>query len=210
MELNREQIIKALECLWYEKECVGDECPLFKLGGDCAPLIAMEALSLIKELTEENEAWQKQLISTEEKSGKAYYELACEVEDLRAENERLHATCTELERKCASLNDENEGLRAENDARLPIKVGQTVYVPWRYAFQQAIATVKVEEIKFYDSQMHYMFLIDMESDNECFNQSFGGWKTDKSIGTTVFLTKEEAKKSIERRMICQDILMQMR
>lgn len=40
-------------------------------------------------LTDENEAWQKQLISTEEKSGKAYYDLACEVEDLREENERL-------------------------------------------------------------------------------------------------------------------------
>lgn len=70
-------------------------------------------------LTEENEAWQKQLISAEEKSGKAYYDLACEVEDLRADNENLHASCTEFERKCASLNDENERLRAENvDCRL--------------------------------------------------------------------------------------------
>lgn len=95
------------------------------------------------------------------------------------------------------LTEENERLRAENVIKLPIKVGQTVYVPWRYAFQQAIATVKVEEIKFYDNQMHYMFLIDMESDNECFNQSFGGWKIDKSIGNTVFLTKEEAEKSLK-------------
>ena len=76
---------------------------------------------------------------------------------------------------------------------LPCKVGDTVYAPWRWAFQQGVATVKVEEIKFYDSQMHYMFLIDMESDDECFNQSFGGWKTDKSIGETVFLTREEAE-----------------
>lgn len=62
MELNREQIIKALECLWYEKECVGDECPLFELGGDCAPLIAMEALSLIKELTEENKTLSEKIV----------------------------------------------------------------------------------------------------------------------------------------------------
>lgn len=80
----------------------------------------------------------------------------------------------------------------------PCKVGDTVYVPWRWAFQQGVATVKVEEIKFYDSQMHYMFLIDMESDNECFNQSFGGWKTEQSIGRTVFLSKEEAEKALAK------------
>ena len=82
---------------------------------------------------------------------------------------------------------------------LPCKVGDTVYVPWRWGGQRAVATVKVEEIKFYDSQMHYMFLIDMESDNECFNQSFGGWKLGKSIGKTVFLTREEAEKALEER-----------
>ena len=83
--------------------------------------------------------------------------------------------------------------QSENVIELPFKVGDTVYVPWRWAFQKGVASVKVEEIKFYDTQMHYMFLIDMESDNECFNQSFGGWKTDKSVGNTVFLTKEEAE-----------------
>ena len=62
-----------------------------------------------------------------------------------------------------------------------------------------VLPIKVEEIKFYDSQMHYMFLIDMESDNECFNQSFGGWKTDQCIGKTVFLTKEAAEKAIADR-----------
>ena len=40
-------------------------------------------------LTEENEAWQKSLITQKENADKAYYELACEVENLRAENERL-------------------------------------------------------------------------------------------------------------------------
>jgi hypothetical protein len=50
-------------------------------------------------LTEENEAWQKQLISQEEQSGKAYYDLACEVEDLRAENERLRAIPEQLHKE---------------------------------------------------------------------------------------------------------------
>ena len=82
----------------------------------------------------------------------------------------------------------------------PCKVGQTVYVPWRYAFQRGIATVEVQEIKFYDTNpSHCMFFIDMESDNECFNQSFGGWKTEQSIGKTVFLTREEAEKALAER-----------
>ena len=40
-------------------------------------------------LTEENKHWQKELITQKENADKAYYELACEVENLRAENERL-------------------------------------------------------------------------------------------------------------------------
>lgn len=94
----------------------------------------------------------------------------------------------------------NAGYRkqSENVIELLCKVGDTVYVPWRWAFQQGVATVRIEEIKFYDSQMHYMFFIDMESDNECFNQSFGGWKLGKSIGVSVFLTKEEAEKALAK------------
>ena len=42
-------------------------------------------------LSEENESWQKSLITEKENADKAYYELACEVENLRAENERLRS-----------------------------------------------------------------------------------------------------------------------
>ena len=89
-------------------------------------------------------------------------------------------------------------LLAEGVIVPPCKVGQTVYVPWRYEFQQGIAIVTVQEIKFYDTNTsHCMFFIDMESDNECFNQSFGGWKIEESIGVTVFLTQEEAEKALK-------------
>ena len=81
----------------------------------------------------------------------------------------------------------------------PCKVGKWVYVPWRYEGQFGIATAKIEEIKFYDSAMHYMFLIDMESDDESFNQLFGGWEIGDSIGKTVFLTREEAEKELAER-----------
>ena len=84
--MEREQIIKALECC-----TIGDcyPCPYGNIGAGCRDKMDGDALTLIFELTEENEAWQKQLISQKEISDKAYYELACEVENLRAENERL-------------------------------------------------------------------------------------------------------------------------
>lgn len=89
--------------------------------------------------------------------------------------------------------------QSENTVELPCKVGQTVYVPWRYGGQRGVATVIVQEIKLYDTNpSHCMFFIDMESDNECFNQSFGGWKTEQCIGKTVFLTLEEAETALRK------------
>lgn len=99
----------------------------------------------------------------------------------------------DIEERCNGFKDKSRYIE------LPFKVGDTVYVPWRWGGQRSVAIVNVEEIKFYDSQMHYMFLIDMESDDECFNQSFGGWKIDRSIGKTVFLTREEAEKILAER-----------
>ena len=56
MELNREQIIKALELCTTEEDCVG--CPYLIRRGDGSILpctIDADALSLINELNEENE-----------------------------------------------------------------------------------------------------------------------------------------------------------
>ena len=51
-----------------------------------------------------------------------------------------------------------------------------------------------EEIRYYCTRSsHYMFLIEMESDDEAFNQIFGCWKLEESIGKTVFLSREEAE-----------------
>ena len=59
MELNRDQIIKALEC------CINDECD--KCGrtfGNCQANLMTDALALIKELTEENEKLARNLHQT--------------------------------------------------------------------------------------------------------------------------------------------------
>ena len=64
MELNREQIVKALECCivndWNSTKC--NECPFYNGGGGCIDELKNSTLALInsqeqkiKELTEENE-----------------------------------------------------------------------------------------------------------------------------------------------------------
>ena len=63
MELNRDQVVKALEC------CNGNECcdaceDCFspkETGGDCMVFVMRKALALIRELTEENERSAKEI-----------------------------------------------------------------------------------------------------------------------------------------------------
>lgn len=55
MELNREDIIKALECC-ANNACT--QCHYHKQEDECVDLLASNALALIKELTEENKKWQ--------------------------------------------------------------------------------------------------------------------------------------------------------
>ena len=65
MELNRDQIVKALECC-VSGYCFRDDCPLCERGGDddikkCTTELAKNALALIKELAEENERLRTQV-----------------------------------------------------------------------------------------------------------------------------------------------------
>ena len=135
MELNAEQVKKAMECCNSEGHICG-KCPYesVRIGISCRDKLIRDALALInsqeqkifelenrlkesengykgtnfldrcklhdaeekvRKLTEENESWQKSLITEKENADKAYYELACEVEDLRAEKERLKARVLE-------------------------------------------------------------------------------------------------------------------
>lgn len=81
MELNSEQILKALEC------CTGldgtnycDNCPYFsEKSHDCTQMLS-DALALIKELTDEYETLHG-----------TYTELTRKVEELTVENNKLRA-----------------------------------------------------------------------------------------------------------------------
>ena len=67
MELNREQTIKALECCSSRDDNACDTCPLDNLDSiDCKRILFALALSLIKELAEENERLSACVMSKEE------------------------------------------------------------------------------------------------------------------------------------------------
>jgi hypothetical protein len=53
MELNRDQIVKALECCYGGSKC--SLCPLYGKDRYCFTELGADSLFLIKELTEENE-----------------------------------------------------------------------------------------------------------------------------------------------------------
>ena len=105
--MEREQIIKALECC---KTPLASDCENCVYTGKrledgvyegCVNCLVGDALSLIKELIEEK------------------YDIECSYKLLKKDNDRLHETCTEFERKCASLTEENERLRDELAKRPP-------------------------------------------------------------------------------------------
>ena len=89
MELNREQCIEELDFKIKYSKFVTSEGVL--LSTACAQFCLEHAQlyeAKIRELTEENKAWQMQLISKEEKADKAYYDLACELSRIKEDTVR--------------------------------------------------------------------------------------------------------------------------
>lgn len=60
MELNREQIVKALECCRYGGRELCDECP-YEEYRDCKERREGDTISFVKELIEENERLKAEL-----------------------------------------------------------------------------------------------------------------------------------------------------
>ena len=86
MELNREQIIKAFECISRTGDVLCEGCDYRKYDGlACHRIGAKNALALIKELTEENDKLHASCTKLTRKCAS----LSEENERLRAENERL-------------------------------------------------------------------------------------------------------------------------
>ena len=141
--MEREQIIKALECC---KTPLASDCENCSYTGKrledgvyegCVNCLVGDALALIKEQEQRIKGQcktAKKLRKQLKKANRGVRIFANRTKQLTEANENLHTTCTELERKCASLNEENERLRDELAKRppklvitkLPKKEGQNV------------------------------------------------------------------------------------
>lgn len=118
MEIKEFQVKKLFEeNKDLNEKLVEKDARYYRLAEFCEQMKA-EYEQKIKELTEENKAWQAQLISQKEKADKAYYDLACEVEDLRAENERLRTSYETVAKLWAkSKADTVRKMQSEIEAR---------------------------------------------------------------------------------------------
>ena len=107
MELNREQIIKAMECCYHNHlSCI--DCPYQDTDKyiECSDL-TLSALALIKELTEE--------LNHKETAYNELYELTTEeIKDLYAERDRLteenERLIAELAKACKALDTGKENV----------------------------------------------------------------------------------------------------
>jgi hypothetical protein len=100
MELNREQIIKALEFCAEHEYCASCPCDNECIGMES---LMLDALALIKELTEELDDAKRDTIPK-----------------LKRSLERANAMGAEADRMVAELTEENERLRAACDKDISI------------------------------------------------------------------------------------------
>ena len=96
MELNREQIIKALGCCISRNLAECHHCP-YAPENECHRLVLTNALSLINELTEENESLKQCLEHEHASFMETFGEYGEKCERLTEENERLRDTAYRLE-----------------------------------------------------------------------------------------------------------------
>ena len=96
--------------------------------------------------------------------------------------------------KLAYYEDKQEqGLLIE----LPCKVGDTIYLPWRYNGQIGIANLKVTKIVIVTGVMRVF--TDFTTDDEGFFEKFNGGMFDFSdFGEIVFLTRSEAEEALAK------------
>lgn len=111
MELNREQVIKALECCSSREEDTCDYCPLTEISIDCGRILHSISLSLIEELTEENERQRSEISVKRKLLDKAEVRMDC----LEEVNKVLQADICNATMNLEHLTKENERLSAYNE-----------------------------------------------------------------------------------------------
>ena len=85
-------------------------------------------------------------------------------------------------------------LLAEGVVALPCKVGDTIYMPWRFDGVKGVASLCVSYIVIDKDELRIM--TDFSTDSEEFFDLYNGGKFNPSdFGKTVFLTLEEARRA---------------
>ena len=127
LEKTKDELLAERSRLTEELQKLKKVKYIFSTVDYCADDLA-KALEENKRLTEENERILTALANydrqTDVRIAENYYTVEA-YEELREENESLHTSCTELAQKCASLNEENERLKKDNE-----------YVLMQHAFQR--------------------------------------------------------------------------
>lgn len=80
----------------------------------------------------------------------------------------------------------------------PCKVGQMVYMPWKWKGQEGIACLTV--CKIIVGMIRDYVRTDFETDDDNYHSAYGYGEFDfDDFGKTVFLTREDAEKALAER-----------
>ena len=109
---------------------------------------------------------------------------------------------TEILKSCFkgvnSIEELADKLIAEGVIALPCKIGDLLYMPWEWNGQKGIACLTVTVLRNIVG-FGWSFGTDFDTDDEAYYDAYncGSFKL-KDFGKTVFLTREEAEKALER------------
>lgn len=82
---------------------------------------------------------------------------------------------------------------------LPCKVGDTVYMPWKWNGQKGIAQLRVTTMLEIIG-LGLDFGTNFETDDDAYYEEYNGGRFEiEDVGKTVFLTKEEAEKALKEK-----------
>jgi hypothetical protein len=126
MELNAEQVKKALEYCKSPKLTKCDGCPREHEDGLCMYRLNEDALALINQLTEENANWE--VIA--EGYRKQFEDCAEERAKLTEENERLKSELRQTTQKLNTVICLNDKLTADNEWIKTRRMPEEGYLNW--------------------------------------------------------------------------------
>ena len=141
MELKRDEIIKALEYCHALDECYN--CPYTCLNTH----LKRDAISLIKELTEESQKWQEGYDCVDA----ACRELSSKCDELTATNESLEAAIVALKEECEVQGEELK--RAKSTRYMAHPDGRLEMIP---TADTIIHTFAERLKRYYDDKEHYL------------------------------------------------------